>query len=83
MSGAMSKPMRAKMSVASVLKNGYSDIIEMQAVYGGSSNAEDNTFASATPSGSIKLQIDNKALRGVYEPGDTFYMDFTPVPKPA
>lgn len=79
----MSKAMRAKMSIQSVTRNGYSEIVEMNAVYGGSSNKEDNTFAAATPSGSIRLQIDNKELHGVYNPGDTFYVDFTPVPKPA
>ena len=77
----MSKLMRAKMRVASITKNNYSETVEFQAVYGGSTNAEDNTYASATPSGSIKLQIDNKALHGVYAPDDTFYVDFTPIPK--
>lgn len=78
----MSKPMRAKMRVATITKSSYSEIVEFQAVYGGSTNAEDNTYAAATPSGSIKLQIDNKALHGAFQPDDTFYVDFTPVPKP-
>ena len=73
--------MRAKMRVTAIAKTNYSEIVEFQAVYGGSTNAEDNSFASATPSGSIKLQIDNKALHGVYQPDDTFYVDFTPIPK--
>lgn len=78
----MSKPMRAKMSVQTVTRNGYSEIVEMSAVYGGATNNEDNSFAKSTPSGSVKLQIDNKELHGAYNPGDTFYVDFTPVPKP-
>ncbi len=78
---AMSKPMRAKMRVTSITKNNYSEIVAFTAVYGGNSNAEDNTYASATPSGSISLQIDNKALHGIYQPDDTFYVDFTPIPK--
>ncbi len=73
--------MRSKMRVASITKNSYSETVEFQAVFGGSTNAEDNTYASATPSGSIKLQIDNKALHGAYQPDDTFYVDFTPVMK--
>lgn len=77
----MSKPMRAKMTVQTITKNSYSEILEFGCVYGGSSNKEDNSFAAATPSGSAKLQIDNKELHGVYQPGDTFYVDFTPVPK--
>lgn len=75
--------MRAKMSIQSITKTGYSETVEFHCVYGGSSNKEDNSFASATPSGSAKLQIDNKELHGAYSPGDTFYVDFTPVPKPS
>lgn len=79
----MSKPMRAKMQIQSVKLNlgGYSETLELIAVYGGSTNDEDNSFAKTTPSGSIKLEIANKELHGVYKPGDTFYVDFTPVPK--
>ncbi len=73
--------MRAKMSIQTITKNGYSEIVEFNCVYGGNSNKEDNSFAQATPSGGAKLQIDNKALHGVYAPGDVFYVDFTPVPK--
>ena len=79
----MSKPMRAKMQIQSVTLNmgGYTEEIKMSAVYGGSTNDEDNSFAKTTPSGSITLGIANKELHGVYKPGDTFYVDFTPVPK--
>lgn len=73
--------MRAKMSVQTITKNSYSEIVEFSCVFGGNNNKEDNSFASATPSGTAKLQIDNKELHGVYKPGDTFYVDFTPVPK--
>lgn len=77
----MSKPMRAKMQIQTVTLGGYSEVVEMSAVYGGNTNDEDNSFAKTTPSGTIKLQIANKELHGVYKPGDTFYVDFTPVPK--
>jgi len=75
--------MRAKMQIQSVAKQlgGWAEIIEMSAVYGGSTNDEDNSFAKTTPSGKITLHIANKELQGVYNPGDTFYVDFTPVPK--
>ena len=75
--------MRAKMQIQSIRKliGGYTEEIEMAAVYGGSTNDEDNSFAKATPSGKIELRIANKGLHGVYQPGDTFYVDFTPVPK--
>lgn len=70
------------MQVRSILREEYCEEVKMQAVYGGSTNAEDNTYASATPSGSITLQITNKALVGKLNPDDVFYVDFIPVPKP-
>lgn len=75
--------MRAKMQIQSVkqMLGGYHEVLEMSAVYGGSTNDEDNSFAKTTPSASLTLNIANKELHGVYKPGDTFYVDFTPVPK--
>ncbi len=73
---------RAKMQVQSVLDEQYGETVKLTAVYGGSSNAEDNTYASATPSGSIELRIDNKAARGKLRPGMKFYVDFTEAPDP-
>jgi hypothetical protein len=78
---AMSKPMRAKMAIQTITKDAWNEIVEMSAVYGGSTNDEDNSFAKTTPSGTVKLQIANKELHGAYKPGDVFYVDFTPVPK--
>lgn len=75
--------MRAKMQIQSVAKRlgGWSETIEMAPVYGGTTNDEDNSFAKTTPSGKVVLEIANKDLHGVFNPGDTFYVDFTPVPK--
>lgn len=73
--------MRAKMQVQSVTLTGYTEVLVMSAVYGGSTNDEDNSFAKTTPSGKVELTIANKELHGAYKPGDTFYVDFTPVPK--
>lgn len=79
----MSKPMRAKMQVQSIKKHLYNgETLEMSAVYGGSTNDEDNSFAKTTPNGKIELMVVNPELLGVYQPGDTFYVDFIPVPKP-
>lgn len=69
---------RAKFFVQEVTDNGYSDKVKMTAVYGGSTNAEDNTYAKATPSGVLEIQIDNPAVRGQVKPGQRFYLDFTP-----
>lgn len=70
------------MEVASVLLDGYQETVKLRAVYGGSTNAEDNTYASATPSGSIELCVNNKAAQGKLRPGQKFYVDFIPVPEP-
>ena len=78
----MSKPMRAKMQIQSVAKQIWGgEVVKMAAVYGGSTNEEDNSFAKTTPCGSIELTIANKELHGVYQPGHTFYVEFTPIPK--
>jgi hypothetical protein len=74
--------MRAKMQIQSILKSGWTEVVSMSAVYGGATNDEDNSFAKTTPSGKIELTIANKELHNVYSPGDTFYVDFIPVPKP-
>lgn len=75
--------MRAKMQIQSVTQQlgGYAERIELSAVYGGSTNDEDNSFAKTTPSGKHVMEIENKELHGIYKPGDTFYVDYTPVPK--
>lgn len=70
--------MRAKFVVSEVTDNGYSDKVKMNAVYGGVTNAEDNTYSKATPSGDLTMQIDNPAVRGQIKPGQKFYLDFTP-----
>jgi len=72
---------RAKMRVQSVTVDEYNDNVEFQAVYGGTTNAEDNTYASATPSGSMKLCVNNVAVRGWFKPGRSYYVDITEVPE--
>lgn len=41
---------------------------------------EDNTFAKWSPSVNLQIQITNPALHGQFEPGQKFYVDFTPAP---
>lgn len=41
---------------------------------------EDNTFAKYTPSGELRLTIQNPALIGKLPIGSRFYVDFTPAP---
>lgn len=75
---------RAKMRVNSVLSTDYSDEVKLAAVCGGSQAqmAEDNSYARATPSGELRLVIDNPALKGAMKPGSTWYIDMEPVPVP-
>lgn len=40
---------------------------------------EDNTFAKFSPSVMFDLTVANPALIGKFEPGQAFYVDFTPV----
>lgn len=37
---------------------------------------EDQRFAKATPSGSLTITVDNPAVS--FEPGKSYYLDFTP-----
>lgn len=44
---------------------------------------EDQRFQKATPTGLIKMTVDNPAALEYFgQPGGYFYADFVPVPKP-
>lgn len=91
----MSTPMRAKVRVSSVFphRDEAGATLSEQVRFSGVSKSgpypddgsdEDNTFARWSPSVDMSFHIANPALFGKYTPGDTFYVDFTPVePKPA
>lgn len=73
--------MRAKMKVMAVTP-AYegAEILKMYPVCGKfdqDGNSEDNTYAKYTPSGNLELTINNPALRGKIEAGQTYYVDFT------
>ncbi len=70
---------RAKMNLQMVQTVEGGETWKFHAVYGGSQNAEDNTYASATPSANLEMQVTNKALQGLLKPGQKFYVDFTPI----
>jgi hypothetical protein len=74
--------MRAKMQVNKVERFPGTDKITCNAVaakaYPADGTDEDNTYAKFSPSGSLELSIANPALLGVIEPGQKFYLDFTP-----
>lgn len=55
--------------------------VTLSAVYTGS--AEDNTYAAATPSGTIEMSITNPAAIEKLALGTAFYVDFTAVDETA
>ena len=57
-------------------KNG--EAVAMRAVYGGETNAEDNTFSEATPQAELTMTISNPDCFGAFENGKCYYADFTP-----
>lgn len=81
----MATTMRAKMYVESVLRHTTVEVLTMRAVprsdsYPEDGSDEDNTYAKFSPSGSIELTVANPALIGKINPGEKYYIDFTPVP---
>ena len=68
---------RAKMQVASVTDNGYSHTVKLHAVYSSTNNPEDNTYAKASPSATLEMQIDNPTAQGLLKPGMKVYVDLT------
>ena len=77
--------MRAKFRIESVLRHDASELLKMYAVckkgtYPADGADEDNTFARFSPHGELTLTVANPDLIGKFNPGDKFYVDFTPVP---
>lgn len=74
--------MRAKMLVSEVTQTGYNQRVKLSAVYGGGTNREDNTYASATPSANLEMTIDNRQAWDLLKPGMKVYIDFTIAEEP-
>lgn len=80
--------MRAKLQVSSVFKNeGGNEILRMHGVckndgYPSDGSDENNTFARFSPSAHLEISIANPDLHGKFEPGQQFYVDFTPASQP-
>lgn len=78
----MSRFMRAKFQVNKVEQFQGSDRITANAVaskaYPADGTDEDNTYAKFSPSGDLTLTIANPTLIGKIEPGQKYYLDFTP-----
>jgi len=48
----------------------------------GYKHGEDHAFFNATPYARLEIHIQNVHAAELFQPGDEFYVDFTPVPKP-
>lgn len=75
--------MRAKMYVESVTKVAGAELLKFRAVgksggYPADGSDEDNTYAKYSPSAVLELTVANPALHGKFEPGQKYYVDFTP-----
>jgi hypothetical protein len=76
--------MRAKMKVESVLRMDTCEQLKLRCVcksgsYPADGSDEDNSFAKFSPSGFLELTVANPELIGKFNPGDTYYLDFTKV----
>jgi len=72
---------RGKFSVSKVTNHSATSTyveVELNAVYGGSTNAEDNSYSAATPLGKITMTITNPDAVAKLPIGGVFYVDFTP-----
>ena len=79
----MSQKMRAKVVLNRVEKFTGSEKLVFNPVaskqYAADGVDEDNTYAKFSPSGEFTLQVTNPALIGQFNPGEKYYVDFTPV----
>lgn len=78
---------RAKMKVQSINKSGspqYPQVsVNLGAVYSNDPESENRSFASATPSASVTLNIDaGRPAANGFELGQEFYVDFIPLEIP-
>lgn len=74
---------RAKMTLTSVTENSWgSKSLKFTSQYD-TTIPEDQRFQKATPSASAEFAIDNPAALEQFKLGQSYYLDFTPVPAPA
>ncbi len=71
---------RCKFQVQKVTRyQGTWEEITLSAVYANSgASTEDLSFAAATPSGTLTINVTNPAVVGKLNPGDYYYLDLIP-----
>lgn len=74
--------MRAKLKIESVTRIEYGEQLKLRAVcaskYPEDGSDEDNTYAKFSPAAELSITIANPNLFGKFNPGEKFYVDFTP-----
>lgn len=83
----MASNMRAKMRLTRIVSiaGDPTETLTFTAVpkasaYPADGSDEDNTFAKFSPQAELIIAIANPALIGKFAVGETYYVDFTPVP---
>lgn len=78
----MATTMRAKLKIETINRTKTTEEIKFYAVtktaYPEDGNDENNTFARFSPTANLSLTITNPELLGKFNPGESFYVDFTP-----
>ena len=69
---------RGKMRVTSVKLDGYNETVKFDCLYE-EDQPEDTKFSKTTPTGNMELAISNPKLAGKFQPGQSYYVDLTPV----
>jgi hypothetical protein len=54
-------------------------IVKLNPSYVSNPENPNHAFWKATPTGSLEMQINNPAVFGFFKPGQSFWLDFTPV----
>ena len=79
----MTYMVRAKMTLTEMTSTSYSPATKRVKFYCqyDPSLPEDRRFSQATPSGEMTMNVDNPAAIANLTLGQSYYVDFTPVPK--
>ena len=82
----MSEKMRAKMVIDRIVRHDHAvETLHFRAVcassYPQDGSDENNTYAKFSPSADLELTVSNPDLIGKFNPGESYYLDFTPAPK--
>lgn len=59
---------------------GGSKEVSLSVVYDPKGNGENANFTKATPSGDMKMRIDNPVAAVQFEPGKSYYVDISEAP---